>query len=98
MRKYIVFIIFALNISFFADAMRLTKKNALRGVQAAAFSAMSFPFLVRSCRNYNAMNNDQSFDELSDMPEVVKSWVKTELKGHISSTRPIMLKIKRLFQ
>ncbi len=95
MRKYIVFIIFALNISFFADAMRLTKKNALRGVKAAAFSVMSVPFLYRAYKTYNeAKNNDQHFGELPDMPEVVKSWVKTELKGHISSTRPIMLKIR----
>ncbi len=96
MRKYIVFIVFALNISFSADAMRfLTKKNALRGVQAAAFSVMSVPFLGRSYISYNLVNNnDQNLDQLPDMPEVVESWVRKELEGHIPNPRSIALKLR----
>ncbi len=96
MRKYIVFIIFALSVSFSANAMRfLTKKNALRGVQAAAFSAMSVPFLGHSYNGYNLVNNnDQNLDELPDMPEVVGSWVRKELEGHIPNPRSIALKVR----
>ncbi len=103
MRKYIVFIIFALNVSFSADAMRFltkknvfTKKNVLRGIQAASFSAISLPFLGRSYKGYNAMNNnDQNLDELPNMPKVVELWAKTELKNHnIPNSHSVTFKVR----
>ncbi len=96
MRKYIVFTVFALSISFSTDAMRfLTKNNVLRGVQAAAFSAMSLPFLGHSYNGYNLVNNnDQNLDELPNMPEVVESWVRKKLKDHIPNPSLVSLKIR----
>ena len=95
MRKYIVFTVFALSLSFSADAMRfLTKKNVLCGMQAAVFFHVSFTYFENSYNTYNARkNNDRNLDKLLDMPKVVRLWVRKKLEGHIPNPDSIALKV-----
>ena len=91
MRKYIVFIVFALSISFSADAM-LSLPTIGNIVE---FPALSLPVWWGAYKDYNTFNsNDQNLNQLPDMPEDVKLWCKKEIKKHsIPSVDSIVFKM-----
>ena len=92
MRKYIVFIVFALNVSFSMDAM-LSLPTIVKIVE---FSALSLPVFWGAYKDCNTLNNnDQNLDQLLDMPKKVELWCKKEIEKHdIPSVDLIAFKIR----
>ena len=92
MKKYIIFAVFALSLSFSADAM-LSLPTIGKIVE---FSALSLPVLWGAYKDCNTLNNnDQSLDKLPDMPDDVKDWCIKEIGKHsIPNVDSIVFKLR----